>query len=340
MITDIESGHSTVLVISTKDETTTVNAYGVSENIYYDASDIEFHNNYFILGGYTVYTPTKDIKLSSLSDADRKAVLTSLNNNFTSRGYRDMIYMVADVSDLPGEEIFCFVNEDGILYQYIISIANGETKIITKDNIDTNSYYLVDYNGKTPILAYQQYPTSGSDTTYSYFYSLYRYDAEGSSVVADENSISYTSSQSNATSVSAFFTALNVYLEKDIIVLHDSYALTGKEWMDSEHIDFGAAPSSPSDKPQQEGKLGFVKVYEDTWLNLRTGPGTQYDRVLLDPNNPQSFVKQALGSPVTILEEIETGDKDNPVWVKIRITYANRELIGYSSKRYIKVVGE
>ena len=87
--------------------------------------------------------------------------------------------------------------------------------------------------------------------------------------------------------------------------------------------------------------MGFVQIADPaSWLNLREGPGTEYDRVLLDSSDPDSFVRQALGSPVTVLETIETGDPENPVWLKIRITYGDREIIGYSSKTYIRLVDE
>ena len=59
--------------------------------------------------------------------------------------------------------------------------------------------------------------------------------------------------------------------------------------------------------------------------------------MLTNPEDPDSFVRQALGSPVTILETIETNDEENPVWVKIRILYQDTEIIGYSSKTYIRI---
>ena len=84
--------------------------------------------------------------------------------------------------------------------------------------------------------------------------------------------------------------------------------------------------------------LGFVQINDPkSWLNLREGPGTNYPCVYTEPGNKKSIVKQAQGSPVTILETIETGDAKNPVWVKVRITYAGQEIVGYSSKKYIRV---
>ena len=57
-------------------------------------------------------------------------------------------------------------------------------------------------------------------------------------------------------------------------------------------------------------------------------------------DNAALRLRQALGSPVTVLETVETGDSENPVWVKIRIRYHDREFIGDSSKTYIRMQNE
>ena len=337
-VADIESGYTAFLVISTKDNTTTVSTCAIPENVYESVEYVDFHTNYFNLGGYTVYAPVAAVDFASLSDDNRRGVLSALNTYFELFDHYIVVYKIADVSDLPGDEILCFSEEDDGLFVDIISLSDGAINLIEKKYIDNLSFYLVVHEGKTHILTYYQYFAAGVNPTYYYNYDLYRYGTNNMRMCIDADAIEYAASQSDATSVSSFFTALNVYLEGDITVLHDTYALMGQEWMNENDIDYGERPTS-DDALAEEGTLGFVKVYADTWLNLRVGPGTQYDRVLLDPNNPQSFVKQALGSPVTILEEIETGDPDNPVWVRIRIVYQNQVLEGYSSKRYIKVAG-
>ena len=43
---------------------------------------------------------------------------------------------------------------------------------------------------------------------------------------------------------------------------------------------------------------------------------------------------------MTVLETVEAGDSENPVWVKIRIRYHDREFIGDSSKTYIRMQNE
>lgn len=339
-IADIESGHTAILVISTKGETTTVTACAIPENVYDDAEYVDYNTYCLTLGGYSVYVPSTAIDFSDLSGEERHGVLSAIDSNFAAQGYYDVVYKIADVSDLPGDEILCFFQGYDGLYLDVISLSDGTINLIEKDYMGSYSYYLVSHEGKTHILTYSQYVSTGANPSYSYYYSLYRYDADNQRIIADSKNVDYYASQSDATSVSSFFSSFNVYLEGELTIIHDSYALTGKEWMEQSDIDYGERPTSSENDVTEEGQLGFVKVYADTWLNLREGPGTQYDRVLLDPNDPQSFVKQALGSPVTILEEIETGDPENPVWVRIRIVYQDRVLEGYSSKRYIKVVGE
>ena len=87
-------------------------------------------------------------------------------------------------------------------------------------------------------------------------------------------------------------------------------------------------------------KSGYVLVDDgDTWLNLREGPSKKYDRVLMDPNDKKSYVKQSLFSPVTIIQPFNTGDEENPIWVEIEINYMDCMLIGFSSQKYIVIPG-
>ncbi len=337
-LADIEGGYTAFLVISTSGDTTTVTACAIPENVYEDIQYATLNSHYISLGGYSVYVPSTAIVFAAISGEERQGILSAIDSNFIANGYYDVVFKLADVADHPGDEILCFYQGYDGLYLDVISLSDGTLNLIESDYMGTYSYYLVSHEGKTHILVYSQYISTDYNPIYSYYYSLYRYGTDNQCMISDSKDVDYYASQSDATSVSSFFTALNVYLEGDITVLHDTYALMGQEWMNENDIDYGERPTS-DDALAEEGTLGFVKVYADTWLNLRVGPGTQYDRVLLDPNNPQSFVKQALGSPVTILEEIETGDPDNPVWVRIRIVYQNQVLEGYSSKRYIKVAG-
>lgn len=337
---DIQSGHTAVIIISTEGETTTVSACAIPENVYEDAQYATLDSHCITLGGYSAYVPSTAIDFASISSEECRSILSAIDSNFIANGYYDVVFKLADVAEHPGDEILCFYQGYDGLYLDVISLSDGTINLIESDYMGNYSYYIVSHGGKPHILVYSQYISTGYNPTYSYYYSLYRYGTDNQRIIADSKDVDYYASQSDATSVSSFFSALNVYLEGELTIIHDTYALTGKEWMDQSDIDYGDRPTSSDNNVTEEGRLGFVKVYADTWLNLREGPGTQYDRVLLDPNNPQSFVKQAMGSPVTILEEIETGDPDNPVWVRIRIVYQDQVLEGYSSKRYIKVVGE
>lgn len=83
-------------------------------------------------------------------------------------------------------------------------------------------------------------------------------------------------------------------------------------------------------------KTGTVRVSGD-WLNLRSGPSTDYNRVLVDQRDRKSYVKQINGSIVTITGTTNTKDKENPIWLTIQIIYEGKRLAGYSSQRYIDI---
>ena len=60
---------------------------------------------------------------------------------------------------------------------------------------------------------------------------------------------------------------------------------------------------------------------------------------MIDPNNKKSYVKQVHNSIVTVIEPYNTGDKKNPIWLKVRISYKGNVLEGYSSQQFIDVPG-
>ena len=166
-------------------------------------------------------------------------------------------------------------------------------------------------------------------------------DGDGNEIVVEQASAGYYNDDVNAQDVANFFEKLNKYLIK-IIVLYDPYKLTGKTFMEQSEASFGQVPPEPEqeeDKVEPEKvHMGFVQIQDpSSWLNLREGPGLDYECVRMDPNDPNSIVKQALGSPVTVLEEVQSSDG---TWLKIRIVYQDREIVGYSYKAYIRLVNE
>lgn len=270
--------------------------------------------------------------------------LARLNTYIKVFGYSDCIIRTVDVSDIPGAEYLCLCQRDGVWYLLIFVFENGDPRPIYAMDLSSSAVYLVEQDGKQCLLTYSQY---NSDNYTHYSYSLLRFGDTGASTLLANEYVGYYDTDADATAVAQFFEKLNVYLIK-IIVIRDPYRLTGRMWLKQEETELGTVPAeSASEQPEetqpdtQAPVMGFVQINDpSSWLNLREGPGTEYPQVLVDPNNPNSFVKQALGAPVTVLETVTTEDSVNPVWLKVRISYGDREIIGYSSKNYIRIPGE
>jgi len=312
-----------------------VSAYCVSADLpYYDGMDIRIENRYLWLDNYRVYLSGS---FESVSSTDLPAELAQY---MADHGYTDHFFRIVDVSDIEGEEYMCVCRKDGVWYVFVFVIVNGDPVIIYSQGLGDSAVYLTEYEGKQCLLVYYQsvYTFGGESTTY-YSFDVLRVTENGTKSL-DYAYANYSDADQDASAVSAFFDKLNVYMIR-IIVVCDLYELTGSKWMAPEDVLYGAPPVEENQQPGQdpdEMVMGFVDIEDPaSWLHLRVGPGTEYDRVLMDPNDPNSFVRQALGSPVTVLETIHTGDGENPTWVKIRITYQGTEIIGYSSKTYIRM---
>jgi hypothetical protein len=248
-----------------------------------------------------------------------------------------------DVTEYDGDEYMCICHKDGVWYVFVIVIMDGDPVVMYGNSLQNSAVYLTEYEGQECLLVYNQSVYMQNGITYTnYNYSLERIKLDCQTQYLDFAYVNYSDEDENATAVSQFFQKLNVYLTR-IIVICDPYKLTGSAWMAPTEAVYGTVPQEESQQPEEneEPVMGFVQIEDpSSWLHLRVGPGIEYDKVLMDPSDPDSFVRQALGSPVTVLETIETNDPENPVWLKIRILYADREIIGYSSKTYIRLVTE
>lgn len=258
-------------------------------------------------------------------------------------GYSYPVLSQADIGDAPGYEYLCLCQKDGVWYLVVFVYEDYTPYCVLEQDLSHTAVYLVDVDGQQCLMLYSQQITTQSDglvhTDYSY--EIQRFNASGQPVNVDAQQISYTDNDRDATHVASYLQTLNRYLIR-IVVIRDPYRLTGREWLDESQVIHGSVPQQEQIRPEEpepeKQTMGFVQIQDpSSWLNLRVGPGTQYAKVLLDSWNPNSFVRQAQGSPVTILETIETGDWENPVWVKVRISYSGREIVGYCSKRYIRL---
>ncbi len=275
------------------------------------------------------------------SAPSRSQLFQSLYNRLNQYGYSDIAFMDADLSDREESDLIALCKMNGRWNIFIFIILDGRPVPVAQYDGQSTACYLTQIDGKDHLLTYSQniYSNGNGFTSY-YNFSVQRFDEYGFTLSSDQQNLVVGSEQQDAAALSDFMALLQKYLVK-IIIIRDPYALTGHSWPAEDALAFGTIPPDDMPPAETDATLGFVQIKDpSSWLNLREGPGTEYDRVLVDPSDPDSYVRQALGSPVTVLETIETGDPDNPVWVKIRIRYGDREFIGYSSKTFIRLQNE
>lgn len=339
--------HTGVVIVKEDWGVLTVSAYCLLQTVSpYEGMDIRVENGYLWIDGTCSYLGGR------FADISGENVPAELFGYLSEYGYENHFLRMVDVSDYDGDEYMCICRRNGTWYIIIFVIIHGDPVVLYGNTLGENGVYLTEYEGKQCLLNYYQsvYTMNGEMIT-NYNYSVDRPRLGGSPQSLDFAHVNYSDKDKDATAVSAFFDKLNRYLIK-IIVIRDPFRLAGRMWMDPAEVQHGTAPQEepqkepqdtqqPEEKPAQEAVMGFVQIEDPaSWLHLRVGPGVEYDKVLMDPSDPDSFVRQALGSPVTVLETVETGDPENPVWLKIRISYADREIVGYSSKNYIRLVNE
>ncbi len=336
---DIGHTYSVVLVADEKDGKLTISAYAAGGSLADGAlKDAALSEDLLKIDGKAMLKPTAFESLSELKGSRRKSLIKSIAELLPPLGYKGVSVMTADVADASGDELICFAKDnvkgENNQWVFVIAFNNGIPTVIDTYNSAYNSIFSVELDGKQYIMLYNQY----MDSVYvSYSYTVLRYNADGAIEYYDEYIASAETAGGSAATIAQFFKRFNRYFSK-AAVLCDPYMLQGNMWSTDAEYEFGDAPAEPE---REVGQLGYVEIKDPTsWLNLRVGPGTDYELVLMDLSDEKSFVRQAQGSPVTILETIETGDKENPVWVKVRITYAESEYIGYSSKSFIRLASE
>lgn len=331
-LVDPEKPRTCLLVADRRDGQLVLDALCVRERISVsDGMDIRYGNGFWWLEGQPAY----------VNGGFTSPSAQGLESYIKVFGYSECIIRTVDVSALPGNEYLCLCRRDGVWYLLLFVFEDGGLRTIYNRELADTAVYLLEQDGRQCLLVYSQY-SSGEYTSYNY--ELLGFDETGCKRMLDYAHVGYYENEADATAVAAFFEKLKVYLVK-IVVLRDPYRLNGRMWLKQEEAELGTVPQEEADTQTQpdgeEAVMGFVQINDPgSWLNLREGPGTDYARVLVDPADPNSFVKQALGAPVTVLETVETGDAANPVWVKVRISYGDREYVGYSSKTYIRIPGE
>lgn len=256
------------------------------------------------------------------------------------RGYTDIHMRLTDVSVAPGKEVLCCYSNGKIYTSVVLFPYCGTLLELYRCESDDGAVFLTDYNSLPHLMFYSQSIDSNYRQTYSM--ELFRLDDTATPVLTDQREITIAADESGNHATRQFFQLVNQYLASSD-VCYDPYELTGyKVMQDDTDDDESLQPTINYLRITNcdTNKSGFVQLQnDDSWLNFRQGPSVKHKRVLIDPDNPHSIVRQVQHSPVTVLMPENVDNEENPIWVKIRISYANHVLEGYSSQRYIRIDG-
>ncbi|MBR6547985.1 MAG: hypothetical protein IKT68_00435 [Clostridia bacterium] len=319
------ANHTAILLIDVENGKTVVRCTVAQEPVSYGSDlSVSTQNGYLRLNDQDIYLP-------GVVSNDPAAAYAYMKSRYTDL---TILYAVsADVSDAPGNETIFTTTVEDKYYTYVVGV-NGNAYFTSYEIND--AIYLVSLNGKPHLMSYYMNKRDGGASYYSYV--IYRIAANGDLVSVEENDYTLSADQQDATAAANFFNRFNAYTN-NMTVVYDPYRLTGQQWVTPDNATYGTPPAEPMEATGEQ--LGYVQIKDPkSWLNLREGPGTNYPCIYLEPGNKKSIVKQAQGSPVTILETINTGDAKNPVWYKVRINYAGREIVGYSSQTFIRLANE
>lgn len=259
-------------------------------------------------------------------------------------GYTDVHFAISDFSDSVGEDVICCFSDGDKYFVEVLTLLKSRLHKLYSSNSDDGATYILNKDSLYHIYRYYQ-GISDSNYTQTYKYELIRFDENYKKVIVEQDSANIKSSEGGEAS-SNFLENVNKYLN-DSFVCYDPYNLTGYYIM-SDNINTTVDDSYDYDNEStylnisncNTSKTGVVTLNDvKSWLNFRSGPSTKYKRILIDPNNKKSYVKQVHNSIVTVIEPYNTGDKKNPIWLKVRISYKGNVLEGYSSQQFIDIPG-
>ncbi len=259
-------------------------------------------------------------------------------------GYTDIHFAISDFSDSVGEDIICCFSDGKRYIVEVLTLFKSQLRKIYSNSSEDGAIYVLNKDSLYHIYRYYQ-GISESDYTQTYNYELIRFDQNYKKVVVESDSANIKLSEGGEAS-NDFLVNVKDYLS-DSFVCYDPYYLTGYHIMSDnlntntdETIDYDYQTKYLSISNCNTSKTGVVKLNDvKSWLNFRNGPSTEYKRILINPNNKKSYVKQVHNSIVTVVEPYNTGDKKNPIWLKVRISYNGYGLEGFSSQKYIEISG-
>lgn len=284
----------------------------------------------FIAGAYGDY----DTDTAAL-----RRIFASFRDYLEDLGYTDVRLRLADVSAAPGKELVCCYSNGSSYTVVVYALLDGRAHpLYHKQGMD-GAVYLVSYQGMDYLLDYSQKLSDTYAQTYSY--SLFRFSESYIMEIRDSDTLRVEANQGGGSAGSSFFGRVNGYLNSSA-VCYDPYSLTGYAVMQETGWENLGEPEGLYLRINNcsTNKIGVITLQDDdSFLNFRNGPSTEYSRVLINDYDPESYVKQVQGSPVTVIMPYNTGNSQNPIWAKIRIHYQDKVLEGYSSQRYIRIEG-
>lgn len=259
-------------------------------------------------------------------------------------GYTDIHFAISDFSDSVGEDIICCFSDGKRYIVEVLTLFKSQLRKIYSNSSEDGAIYVLNKDSLYHIYRYYQ-GISESDYTQTYNYELIRFDQNYKKVVVESDSANIKLSEGGEAS-NDFLVNVKDYLS-DSFVCYDPYYLTGYYIMSDnlntnidDSIDYDYQTKYLSISNCNTSKTGVVKLNDvKSWLNFRNGPSTEYKRILINPNNKKSYVKQVHNSIVTVVEPYNTGDKKNPIWLKVRISYNGYVLEGFSTQKYIEISG-
>ena len=299
---------------------------------------------------YVVCTPYTVYESYAYQEDAFVSMCNSYAASLVSQGYSEVYYHCVDISDADGEEtVFVYTDKLGKVNVRVVTFINGKIHYIYENSSELCATYLTEIDSVKYLIEYTQVLDTETDSyESSYFYKIYRFDGNYITVEhsRDDTVVKYgTVSSENE----EFFERFNAYIA-NAVVLSDPYEITGYGSLSHSTgmtTHGGADGNTDTDNQQaylnisncSTSKQGIVNVPETTHLNFRKGPAVSYPKILIDQTDDESFVRQLRGSSVTVIDTVNTGDEENPVWVKIQIKYNDLTLEGYSSQSWIDLPG-
>ncbi len=292
------------------------------------------------VNAYPLMVNADGIGNSVYSDQDFMSICNIYANGLLAQGHKDVRAKRANVVPMHEKEILlCYGGDDEYTFELLAWYQGRPVVAFSFSANDGGALFLTPAHDRYALFAYQQNFEDNYNQNYSY--QTYMFEDGYCIEKTDAKDIAMDLNIGVDSETNEFFRLVMDRLE-GAIVCYDPYKLTGYTVMPNDKDASAALPDNLYlfITNCSTSKSGYV-VLEDakSWLSLRQGPSTSYDRVVMDPSDKKSYVKQSLYTPVTILEPVNTTNSKYPIWVKLQVSYQNRTFTGYSSQKYIEIPG-